>query len=221
MNLLTTFFIALGLNIIMFVPAYIWKTDKLTDISYAVTFALLGVISIVIGGISIPSIILVAAILLWSIRLGSYLLIRIHKIGRDKRFDEMRKSFWRFGRFWILQGLTVWVVLVPSMLFLVKSPKNLPWYAYIGLTIWAFGLAIETVADMQKFKFINNIDNKGKWIDTGIWKYSRHPNYFGEITLWFGLYAFVFGNLTAGEALIGIIGPLYITILIWLLSSRF
>ncbi len=219
MDLLTAFIIALGLNILMFIPAYIWKTDKLTDISYAVTFTLLGIMGLLIGGITIPSTILVTAILLWSIRLGAYLLIRIHKMGRDNRFDEMRKSFWRFGRFWVLQGLTVWVVLLPSMLFLAKSPAKLPWYAYVGLIIWACGLLIEAVADMQKFKFINNPENKGKWIESGIWKYSRHPNYFGEIMLWFGLYVFVFGNLSTVEAFVGLIGPLYIALLIIFVSG--
>lgn len=219
MNLFIAFIIALGLNILIFIPAYLWKTDKLTDISYAITFALLAIIGLISGGISIPSIILVFAILIWSIRLGSYLLIRIHKMGRDIRFDEMRKSFWQFGRFWFLQGLTVWVVLIPSLLFLAKSPTKLPWYAYVGLSIWACGLAIEAVADMQKYQFINNSKNKGRWIDTGIWKYSRHPNYFGEISLWFGLYIFVFGNLSTTETLIGIIGPLYITLLILFVSG--
>lgn len=219
MNLLIALFIALGLNVAMFIPAYLWKTDKLTDISYAVTFALLAVIGLVRGGISTPSIILTAAVIAWSVRLGSYLLIRIHKMGRDKRFDEMRKSFWQFGRFWILQGLTVWVVLLPSMLFLAKSPTELPWYAYVGLAIWACGLTIEATADMQKFNFINNPENKEKWIDTGIWKYSRHPNYFGEIALWFGLYIFAFGNLSKTEALIGIVGPLYIALLILFVSG--
>ena len=218
MNLLIALIIALGLNILMFIPAYLWKTDKLTDISYAVTFALLAIIGLIAGGISTPSVILVIAILIWSIRLGSYLLIRILKMGRDKRFDEMRKSFWRFGGFWVLQGLTVWVVLLPSLLFLVKSPTELSWYTYAGLAIWACGLAIEAVADMQKFKF-NNTKNKGKWIDTGVWKYSRHPNYFGEMALWFGLYIFVFGNLSNTEALIGIVGPLYIALLILFVSG--
>ncbi len=131
----------------------------------------------------------------------------------------MRKSFWRFGRFWVLQGLTVWIVMIPNLLFFEKSPTELPWYAYAGLAIWAFGITIETVADIQKFKFINNIKNKGKWIDTGIWKYSRHPNYFGEIALWFGLYIFVFSNLSNTEAFIGIIGPLYIALLILFVSG--
>jgi steroid 5-alpha reductase family enzyme len=219
MNLLIAFIISLGINILMFIPAYLWKTDKLTDVSYAVTFALLAIIGLIVGGISIPSIILVVAILTWSIRLGNYLLIRIHKMGRDKRFDEMRKSFWKFGRFWVLQGLTVWFVLIPSLLFLAKAPTELPWYAYARLVIWACGLSIEAVADIQKYRFINNSKNKGKWIDTGLWKYSRHPNYFGEIALWFGLYLFVFSNLSNIEALIGIIGPLYITLLISFVSG--
>lgn len=214
MSLLNTLYIALGINIIMFIPAYVFKTDKLTDISYAVTFGLLAIIGIGTGGVGIPSIILAAAILLWSIRLGSYLLIRIHKMGRDKRFDEMRKNFWRFGRFWVLQGLTVWVVLLPSMIFFSKSPVEVSFYGYVGLLIWGIGFAIESVADMQKYRFINDIKNKGKWINTGIWKYSRHPNYFGEILLWVGIYIYTLDAFSFGEAVIGLIGPLYIGLLI-------
>lgn len=219
MDLLIALIVSLGINILMFIPAYLLRTDKLTDISYAVTFSVLGIIAIVLGGITIPALILLVAILLWASRLGIYLLIRIHKMGRDKRFDEMRKSFWRFGRFWILQGITVWIVLLPSMLFLTKSPKELSWYSCIGLVIWTFGLTIETLADIQKFRFINNLDNKGKWINSGIWKYSRHPNYFGEIILWLGLYIFVLGNLSTGEAFVGVIGPLYIAFLILFVSG--
>ena len=219
MNLLIALLISLGLNMFMFIPAYIFRTDKLTDISYAVSFALLGIIGILFGGISTPSLILVIAIILWSFRLGLYLLTRIHKMGRDKRFDEMRNSFWQFGKFWFLQGLTVWIVLIPSLLFLSKSPNNLHLFSYIGLVMWIIGLVIETVADMQKFNFINNSQNKGKWIESGIWKFSRHPNYFGEIFLWFGLYIFTIGAFNLNEILIGFIGPLYIAVLILFVSG--
>ncbi|MCA9375097.1 DUF1295 domain-containing protein [Candidatus Dojkabacteria bacterium] len=219
MDLLIALIISLGINILMFIPAYIWKTDKLTDISYTVTFVLLAFISLVISGVTLPSVILLGAIFLWASRLGGYLLIRIRKIGKDSRFDAMRESFWRFGRFWILQGFTVWVVLIPSILFINKAPESLVTLSYVGLIVWAIGLGIETIADFQKYRFINNPENKGKWIASGLWKYSRHPNYFGEILLWFGLYIFVFNAFSLGEALVGLVGPLYIALLIIFVSG--
>lgn len=106
-TLLTTLAISLGINIVMFIPAFLLKTDKLTDISYAVTFVVVGLYGLLMSTVTLPSLILLAMITLWGIRLGSYLLIRIWKTGRDKRFDGMRESFVKFGRFWILQGLSV------------------------------------------------------------------------------------------------------------------
>lgn len=203
----------------MFIPAFIWKTDKLTDISYAVTFVIVALYGFLFGGITTASVVLFSMITLWAVRLGSYLLVRIHKIGKDNRFDEMREHFWRFFRFWLLQGVSVWVVLLPSMLFFHNSIQTIPPYAYIGLLLWLTGLTIEAVADMQKFRFINDPQNKGKWIDSGLWKYSRHPNYFGEILLWAGVYIFTLFGLGVVESWIGAIGPLYIASLILFVSG--
>lgn len=214
MNLLTAFLIALGINIVMFIPAYVWKTDKLTDISYAVTFMVVAGMGLLLGGITVPSLLLVGAIFLWALRLGGYLLTRIRKIGKDSRFDEMRSSLFLFGRFWILQGLSVWVIMVPSIFFLAKAPETVPMWSFVGLFVWASGLIIEGMADVQKYRFINNPQNTGKWIDQGLWKYSRHPNYFGEICVWIGLYIFTVGNLASMEMLFGLVSPLYITFLL-------
>lgn len=211
--------ISLGLNLAMFVPAFLFKTDKLTDISYAVTFILLAVVIFVLGGFSVPSLILLIAILLWAVRLGGYLLIRIYRIGHDKRFDRMRKSFWLFGRFWLLQGITVWVIMLPSIFFLSNAPESLSWASYVGLAIWTIGFVTETIADVQKFKFASDPANKGKWIESGLWRYSRHPNYFGEILLWIGLYIYVVPELNLTKAFVGAIGPIFITLLIVFVSG--
>ena len=218
MEILITLFFSIGINILMFIPAYIFKTDKLTDISYAVTFAAIAIYGFVLNTITIASIILFLMILIWSIRLGSYLLIRINKMGKDSRFDGMREDFFRFLKFWFFQGLTVFVILLPSILFF-NNENELPFYAYIGAVIWLIGILIEGIADYQKYKFINNPSNKGKWIETGLWKYSRHPNYFGEILLWLGVYIFVFSGLTTLQALIGIVSPLYIFFIIVFISG--
>ena len=219
MELLIALAIALGINIVMFVPAYVWRTDKLTDVSYALTFAAVAGIVFIIGDPAWPGALLLAAIVLWAVRLGGYLLIRIHKMGRDTRFDEMRGSFVRFGQFWLLQGLTVWAVLIPSTLFLARAPEIVPAWAFLGLLVWAAGLAIETIADMQKFRFILDERNRGKWIDSGLWRYSRHPNYFGEILVWVGLYVFALGGLSGIWAVVGIIGPAYIAATILFVSG--
>jgi len=219
MDLLTAFIFSVGFNILMFMPAFFLKTDKLTDISYALTFAAVAIFGLVSAGLTFPSLVLALMVLVWSARLGSYLLVRIGKIGKDKRFDGMRESFWRFGRFWLLQGLTVWVVMIPSILFFQNKVSEISTIAYLGVLIWFVGLVIEGVADQQKYRFINDPANKGKWIDSGLWKYSRHPNYFGEILLWFGVYFFTVFGLSSAQSLVGIIGPLYIALLIIFVSG--
>ena len=219
MNLLDAFLVASGINVVMFVPAYFLRTDKLTDISYAVTFVVVSAIGIWLGGYSFPSLVVFLMVSFWAIRLGGYLLIRIKKIKRDKRFDGMRESFWRFSRFWLLQGLTVWAVLLPSILFFQNSLVEISVVAYIGVVVWFVGLFIETVADAQKYRFINNAENKGRWIDTGLWKYSRHPNYFGEILVWIGIYIYTLFGLSFSQAIIGIISPVYIVLLLLFASG--
>lgn len=203
----------------MFVPAYFYKTDKLTDLSYAITFSTLALLSLVFGGVTIPSVVLFFMVFIWAARLGTYLFIRIRKIKKDSRFDDKRNNFTKFFAFWLLQGTTVWAVLIPSLLFFQNQVISVPSPAYFGVLIWGFGLAFETVADIQKYRFINNPNNKGKWIESGLWKLSRHPNYFGEITLWFGVYIFTLFGLTQTQSLIGLIGPVYISVLIGFVSG--
>lgn len=219
MELLYALAISMGINLFMFIPAFLFKTDKLTDISYALTFVILSIYTLIVNGASPASVVLFIMILIWAIRIGSYLLIRIHKIKKDTRFNEMRKSFFKFGGFWLIQGFTVWAVLIPSILFIQNQPQNIDLIASIGILIWLAGLSIETLADIQKYKFKNKTENKGKWIETGLWKYSRHPNYFGEILLWFGVYIFTFTSLIGIEKWIGFIGPLYIAALIIFVSG--
>jgi len=217
--MITTFLIAVLINIFVFIPAYLWKTDKLTDISYSLTFFVLACYGLYINNFELPYLILFLAITAWAFRLGAYLLIRIKKMGRDKRFDGMREDFWRFFKFWFFQGISVWVIMVPSLLFFNSEISYLGIISYTGIAIWLLGLLIETFSDLQKYKFINNPQNKGVWIETGLWKYSRHPNYFGEITLWVGVYLFVFPHLDFAQNIFGLISPLYIAFIIIFISG--
>ncbi|GAB4158148.1 MAG: DUF1295 domain-containing protein [Candidatus Dojkabacteria bacterium] len=217
--LLLTTLIAIGFNLLLFLPAYLLKTDKLTDLSYSLTFILLALYGAYINKFDANYLPVTLLVLIWAIRLGSYLLIRISKTGKDKRFDQMRENFWDFGKFWLLQGVTVWIVMLPCLLFFKSQAPTFNWVSTIGLIIWILGISIEAIADWQKFQFKNNPQNEGKWIASGLWKYSRHPNYLGEILLWLGVYLFVVPSLTGATILWGLIGPLYITLLLCFVSG--
>jgi steroid 5-alpha reductase family enzyme len=213
--MIETLIFVLTLNIIGFLIAFKFKTDKLTDISYALSFAGIATYGAVTNTMSDAKWIVFGLAMLWAARLGSFLLYRVHVVGRDQRFDEMRKSFWLFGRFWVLQGLTAWVVMLPaSFLFQSKGSPDLHTVTILGAAIALFGILFEGMADWQKFKFNQNKKNKGKWIASGIWKYSRHPNYFGEMTVWYGVYTACLPWLTDRQSLISILSPLTIVMLL-------
>lgn len=214
MEYIIAFLVAVGLNVLMFIPAFIFKTDKLTDLSYAISFALVAGILFLNSTKEVGHLVLLVMILLWALRLGTYLFIRIRKMKRDKRFDGMRESFPKFLRFWLLQGITVFVVLLSAIPYFSSTGTELSLIALIGAAVFIGGLAIETFADLQKYRFINNPENRGKWIDEGLWQYSRHPNYFGEICVWIGIYLFALSRISGDDALIGALSPLYIAVLI-------
>jgi len=219
MEILIALGISLFINLLMFLPAFLFKTDKLTDISYAITFVLIALYSLFSNQMSTAAIIFAVMILLWALRLGIFLLIRVRRTGKDKRFNDKRDNFWKFGGFWLLQGISVWLIMIPSILFFSKVKINLDLVSYIGIIIWGCGLIIETVSDIQKFNFKKNLENNDRWIESGLWKYSRHPNYFGEIMLWVGIYLYVLPTLTAWESLLGAIGPIYIATIILFVSG--
>jgi len=207
-------------NMVMFLIAFRNKTDKLTDISYAVTFAGLVIYNMFVASeLTTYKWILAFMIMLWSVRIGMYLFIRINKTGKDRRFDGMRENFWRFSGFWLIQGITVWAVLISSSLYFNSGTKPITAFMIVGVVLWLIGLVVEAVADWQKFQFIQNKKNKDKWIQSGIWKYSRHPNYFGEIMVWFGVYVFVVSGLTGSEQLFAMASPLFITFLLLFVSG--
>jgi steroid 5-alpha reductase family enzyme len=212
MNILYYLLIALGFNLILFLFAYKFKTDKLTDLSYALTFIILISLGLFIGDISKLKLILFFMILLWAFRLGIFLFIRIRKIKKDRRFDGIRENFFKFLGFWFIQGITVWIILLPSLMFLGSETK-ISILSWIGLGIWFIGLTIETFSDLQKYQF-NKTNKKDKWISTGLWKYSRHPNYFGEILCWIGVYLFSFSSLTNLQRIFSLNSPIFIIILL-------
>ena len=216
--LLTSLAVSLGINLTMFIIAYVRQSDKLTDISYAVTFATIALYGFYKSDGSPSHILLASAVGIWSLRLGSFLLYRVIKRGKDSRFDGTRENFVKFGKFWLGQALTVWVLMIPSILAF-GATLTLTIGSLIGLVVWASGLIIETTADIQKMNFANNPANKNKWIESGIWRYSRHPNYYGEILVWVGLYLYVIPGLSITQTIFGLISPIAITCLLLFVSG--
>ncbi len=218
-TLLATLAVSLGLNIAMFVVAYLAQTDKLIDFVYGLDFAALAVI----GLVETPrrdtyAITLTALVGVWAARLAVFLLVRVIVRGSDSRFDGRRESFFRFGKLWVGQGLVVWIVSIPVLLAL-HHPARFGVLPVIGLVVWAVGLVVEAMADQQKFAFARDPANTGTWIATGWWRLSRHPNYFGEILVWVGVYLVALPSLDVVEAMVALVSPLLIIALLRFVSG--
>ena len=218
-NILLSLIVSMALQAIFFVFAATLKTDKVTDLTYSLTFLLLA------GGLLFMHpepesghYVLAGMVALWSIRLGGYLLVRIIQMGRDRRFDGIRENFVSFLLFWIFQGITVWATMLPVTYAL--SQESLPTEAAfaLGSALWLLGLIWESVADQQKFAFKSNPENENRWIQHGLWKFSRHPNYFGEILLWWALFLAVTPVLSEWAWLTAI-GPIFITCILLFFSG--
>jgi len=166
------------------------KSEKFYDALGSVAYLAVALGSLAYGGYYFPRQILATTLVcVWTLRLGSFLVLRVLRTGGDSRFDELKHHPFRFLGAWILQGVWVWVVCVPLFL-LNSSPTNptLRWTDVIGVTIWTIGFLVETIADFQKLAFKSDPSNRGKFIDTGLWAWARYPNYFGEMMLWWGLF---------------------------------
>ena len=207
---------------LFFIPAYLLKTEKFFDLTGSLTY-----ISIMVYVVytknnlqeQLGSIILASLVILWAVRLGSFLFLRIKKAGEDKRFREIKTSFARFFLLWTISGM--WVSFC-SMCALTAIASNdgviINNIFYIGLVTFIIGLSIEIIADSQKTKFRKDPNNKDKFINEGLWAKSRHPNYVGEITLWAGVAIMSFSSLE-GSQYISLISPIFTYLLLVYVSG--
>ncbi len=211
------------IQVLFFIFAALFKTDKVTDLAYGLTFVILSWILLITNNIfNLVNILLTLMITLWGIRLAGYLFYRILKIKKDNRFDGIRENFWKFAAFWIIQTIIIFAIMLP-VIFVLNNNSNstLSFISIIGFFIWGIGFLVESIADQQKFSFKNNPKNKNKWIDTGLWHNSRHPNYFGEILCWIGvfIYSLPLLNYLNNFTWISMISPLSIIITLLFFSG--
>lgn len=223
-NGLPLFALAVGLAFLIqwlaFIPAYLLQTEKFFDLTGSFTYISVTLLAVFLGPvIDGRSILLLILVLIWAVRLGTFLFRRIHQAGKDGRFDEIKPSFIRFLNTWTIQGLWVTFTLAAALVAITTSNrKELDLFALIGLLIWILGFTIEAIADMQKSRFRANPRNKGKFIQTGLWSRSRHPNYFGEIMLWIGVTVIALPVLQ-GWQWFALISPVFVTLLLTRVSG--
>ena len=203
-----------------FIPAYLLQTEKFYDITGSITYISVTMIAVLLGPASDGrSILLLALVVIWAVRLGTFLFGRIHKAGKDARFDTIKPSFIRFLNTWTLQGLWVTFTLAAALAAITTTTrKSLGAFAAIGFLVWLLGFAVEVVADAQKNRFRADPNNKGTFIHTGVWAWSRHPNYFGEIVLWTGV-AIITLPVLRGWQWVTLVSPVFVTLLLTRVSG--
>lgn len=204
----------------VFILSYWLQTERFFDLTGSITYASIVMIALSNSkNVDARSILLAALVIVWALRLGSFLFTRIHKAGKDDRFDEIKPSFIRFLNVWTIQALWVTFTAAAALVAITTSVrKELDGFAVVGALIWAFGFVVEVVADTQKSRFNADPSNKGKFIQTGLWSRSRHPNYFGEIVLWIGI-AVIALPVLQGWQWTALISPIFVTLLLTRVSG--
>ena len=208
---------------IIFLPSFFSKTEKFYDITGTVAyFVMIGLavyITIDNSSLLILSKIIAAMVLVWALRLGLFLLIRVFRVGEDKRFSEAKKSFFKFLMFFSLSALWVFLTTANALTLILNNPDiNGVLFLGIGGIIWVIGFLFEVIADEQKRQFRRKDSNHGQFITTGLWSISRHPNYFGEILIWIGMAVISFPVLS-GWQYATLISPLFVILMLTRVSG--
>lgn len=206
-----------------FVPAYWKQTERFFDLTGSLTYIALTVISLGLAGMERtpgPAQWLVsAAVMVWATRLGHFLYKRVHADGGDGRFDDLKTVAPTFLIVWTIQGM--WVSMTALAMLLVNTGPaavTRPMWLGLGLLTWTLGFGLEVVADRQKRQFKADPANAGRFIDTGLWSWSQHPNYFGEIVLWIGIFL-MSASTVSGWGWRGALSPIFVAFLLLKISG--
>ena len=212
--------VAIGIQWVAFLPAFAMQTETFYDLTGSLSFLTAVTVAIVLSKANdIRSLLLAGMIALWALRLGTFLFTRVRAAGEDRRFREIKPNFARFMLTWTLQGLWVSFSTATALVVMTSTtPVGMDIFMVVGFVVWLFGFLLEVAADQQKRAFNANPANKGKFIRSGLWAWSRHPNYFGEIVLWIGVTIIALPVLR-GWQWVTLISPLFITLLLTRLSG--
>ena len=200
---------------LLFIPAYVFKTEKFYDLTGTISYisiVLYVLLSSTDGIINYGNIIVSCLIIMWTLRLGAFLYTRIKKAGEDKRFREIKKSFSWFFMAFTISGMWVSICAICALTG-ISNEIELTGVTYIGIVIFIIGFALEIISDNQKTNFKKIEHNKDKFITTGLWKYSRHPNYLGEIILWTGVAIISYSSLEVYQ-MFTLISPIFTYLLL-------
>ena len=222
---LLCFIVTCGMQLSFFAVAYGCSFDKVTDFAGGMNFTVLAILTLVNGG-SMTTRQWVTTLLVCVSRtqLALLLLHRVLKRGHDARFDEMRAHFFAFLGFWIFQIMWVYVVSTP-LIYLNCERAYKPALGvtdYIGWILTALGFVLQVFADLQKMRFRNNKENRGRVCDAGLWSVTRHPNYFGEMLIWWGVFVSASAVFGAHRTRIGyatIVSPVFTMLILLFLSG--
>jgi steroid 5-alpha reductase family enzyme len=217
--------LAFAVNWLAFIPAALFRSDRFYDTTGALTYlTVIGVACAAAmeahGALDTRSAAVAAMVAVWTIRLGSFLFTRIHAAGgTDVRFEKIKVNPPRFLVAWTLQAC--WVIFTASAALVIitaPEPRPLDGFFWAGAALWVIGFAFEVIADEQKRRFKADPANHGKFITSGLWAWSQHPNYFGEITLWTGILVIALPQLS-GFGWLVVFSPLFVTLLLTRVSG--
>jgi steroid 5-alpha reductase family enzyme len=218
-------YISFAIHWILFIPSYIFQTEKFYDLTGSLTY--ITVLSFVVfikqtavhEILDLRSLLLYFCIMIWTVRLGSFLFWRVLKDGHDKRFKSILPSFSQLFMTWTLSAAWVFIQALSALVALsALSQVEIGIVGWIGLGLWIFGFGFQVLADYQKTKFKSNPSNEGKFITGGLWDLSRHPNYFGEVTLWIGISVMAV-PVMSGLQYVSLISPVFGFLLIYFVSG--
>ncbi len=208
---------------ILFVPAYVFQTEKFFDLGGSMTY--LAATSYILinvyltNELNFGNLILSSLIMIWTLRLGYFLFNRVLKKGEDNRFKLLKTSPVKFFMTWTLQGMWICICSLCALTSIAsKTGVIINSLFYLGVVIFILGFYIEIKADFQKKRFRAELKNKHSFINSGLWRYSRHPNYLGEIILWTGIAIMSFSSLN-GYQYITLISPIFTYLLLVRISG--
>ncbi len=212
--------LAYVINWAVFIPSNIAKTEHYFDLTGSVTYVTVVAVALLLSDdLDARAVIVGAMVFVWALRLGSFLFRRVRRDGRDGRFDEIKVDPLRFFMTWTLQGL--WVLLTVACALAIITGierESIGWVGIVGILVWIAGFATEVISDRQKSAFKRDPANQGRFINTGLWAWSRHPNYFGEIVLWTGI-AIIALPVLSGWRWVTLISPVFVTLLLTKVSG--